>query len=302
MIKFKKSVAVIMSIILAVGGTSLYSANSIKAATNEYVYDASTDSKTVGKCGTDNFFELTGTVSSKTGAVQLAKNEGGALEFTTTGTANVVIGASSTSDTNKSDVALYDSNGNAVEDVTKNTTITVAGAKSTEITWKGLPAGSYKVVAPKSGANGSKRGTNIKKCTVTLQTADSESPVTTLGAAYREETPEWGNGVRFGAQFDLTKNITKSGTLVALKDTMDANGVKELTESQIDVVCRDVERTKYISKTETTLEYAVAIINIPEDKKSSVIVSRPYVIIDGTYYFGEQLEASYNSVEAKVKQ
>ncbi|MBO5459601.1 MAG: hypothetical protein J5981_05065 [Lachnospira sp.] len=55
------------------------------------------------------------------------------------------------------------------------------------------------------------------------------SPVSALGASYRNATDEYTNGIRFGSTIDKTKidynNVTESGTLIARKTTIDSNCV-----------------------------------------------------------------------------
>ena len=130
------------------------------------------------------------------------------------------------------------------------------------------------------------------------------SPVSALGASYRETTQEYQNGIRFGSTIDKTVvngTITESGTLVALKSTMDAKSVTELTMDSVDSVCRKVIRKNYIKDDENTLEYAVAIVGISEEQKNTVLVARPYVVVDGVTYYGYQVEGTWNSVQAQVK-
>lgn len=129
------------------------------------------------------------------------------------------------------------------------------------------------------------------------------SPVSALGASYRETTQEYQNGIRFGSTIDKTTvngTITESGTLVALKSTMETKNVAELTMDSIDSVCKKVVRTTYIKEDDSTLQYAAAIVGISEEQKDTVLVARPYVVVDGVTYYGSQMENSWNGVQAAV--
>ena len=100
----------------------------------------------------DGYFKVVGTVTQRYKSdkgvycVELAKGAKGALEFTVTGTAKVLITASSTDDSNTSAIALVDADGNAVENAEKLTTVTGTGA--TTLTYNNLSAGTYKIVTP----------------------------------------------------------------------------------------------------------------------------------------------------------
>ncbi len=140
----------------------------------------------------------------------------------------------------------------------------------------------------------------------------------TLGAAYREKTPGWSNGIRFGSVFDATTvkktengavaNIdvltdVETGTLVALESTMNEKGITELTldESQNAVAGLKVKRTtKLADSTSTSLQYSVAIVNIPEERQEINFVARPYVISDGQVYYGDQISASWDEIKAQA--
>lgn len=129
--------------------------------------------------------------------------------------------------------------------------------------------------------------------------APEESVVSTLGAAYREENGDYGNGVRFGAELDMTSadNIEESGTLVARQDAV---GVGTELKVGIDK-CKKVERTTVWKQTDNVLQYTLVVTNIPEDNKDTVLVARPYVKLkDGTYIYGKQISGSWNSVKAEV--
>lgn len=130
------------------------------------------------------------------------------------------------------------------------------------------------------------------------------SPVSALGASYRETTEEYQNGIRFGSTIDKTTvngTITESGTLVALKSTMETKNVTELTMDSVESVCKKVIRSTYIKDDDNTLQYAVAIVGISEEQKDTMLVARPYVVVDGVTYYGSQMENTWNEVQAAVK-
>lgn len=130
------------------------------------------------------------------------------------------------------------------------------------------------------------------------------SPVSALGASYRETTEEYQNGIRFGSTVDKTAfngTITESGTLVALKSTMEAKNVTELTIDSVESVCKKVVRSTYIKDDDSTLQYAAAIVGISEEQKNTVLVARPYVVVDGVTYYGSQMENTWNGVQAAVQ-
>lgn len=133
--------------------------------------------------------------------------------------------------------------------------------------------------------------------------AEAESPVSTLGVAYREEGDTYGNGVRFGSELDKTaanyNEIRESGTLVALQSVVGESAT--LTTDTAN--CSKVKRTTVLSEDESTLQYSLVVTNIPENAKSSVLVARPYVELnDGTILYGEQISGSWDSVQEKVSQ
>lgn len=129
----------------------------------------------------------------------------------------------------------------------------------------------------------------------------TESIVSTIGAAYREEGGSYGNGVRFGSELDKTSadysNIQESGTLIAIQEVVGQD--TELTMNTNK--CKAVTRTTVFSEDNSKLQYTVVVINIPEEKKDSVLVARPYVKMnDGTVVYGTQISGSWNSIQAAV--
>ena len=124
-------------------------------------------------------------------------------------------------------------------------------------------------------------------------------PVSTLGASVRQETAEWGNGIRFGGQLNLNKVVenSTSGTLIGLKSVVnDAT----MTLEDVQKTCINVERTTYITQDESSLDYAAALINIPDEHLDTQIVARPYVTIGDNTYYGEQISITYNTAQKIV--
>jgi len=131
---------------------------------------------------------------------------------------------------------------------------------------------------------------------ITIQPSEIKDPITTKGASVRQETAEWGNGIRFGGQLDLSqvaKDTCESGTLIGLEATV-GEGVK-MTITDVDKKCVKVVRKTYIEETATALDYAAALINIPDNQLDTKIVARPYVTIDGITYYGGQISTTYNT-------
>lgn len=132
---------------------------------------------------------------------------------------------------------------------------------------------------------------------------DTTSAVKTIGASVRQEAAEWGNGIRFGGELDLTKvdkETCTSGTLIGLAATVgDGN---EMTLDDVGTTCINVVRTTYIEETATTLQYAAALINIPDSNLDTSIVARPYVTVNGKTYYGDQIATTYNSATKIVNE
>ena len=155
-----------------------FAAKAVSAANNVYTFDASAETAITtaekkkaiasGKYGTEGYFTLSGTVTrgnSDTFSAELAKGaddkEEGALTFTVTGTADVVVTATSTGSSNTSDLALVDASGNKIDGIKA-----VTGTKPvTEIKYTNLAAGTYSIIAPKDGENN--RGVRVLSAVVT---------------------------------------------------------------------------------------------------------------------------------------
>lgn len=115
----------------------------------------------------DGYFTLSGKATKRTAgdgsvkSVELAKNATGAICFTVTGSARVVIEVSSTGGSNTSAVAIVDAQGNAAtnkEGLSEVTTTT-----KTTLTYD-LAAGTYRLLSPESDYG---RGVRVYSITVT---------------------------------------------------------------------------------------------------------------------------------------
>ena len=175
----RRIMALVMAALMVVGLIPTgFAAKAVSAANNVYTFDASAETAittaekkadiAAGKYGTEGYFTLSGKVTrgnSSTFSAELAKGaddkEEGALTFTVTGTADVVVTATSTGSTNTSDLALVDASGNKIDGIKA-----VTGTKpETEIKYTNLAAGTYSIIAPKDGENN--RGVRVLSAVVT---------------------------------------------------------------------------------------------------------------------------------------
>ena len=175
----RRIMALVMAALMVVGLIPTgFAAKAVSAANNVYTFDASAETAittaekkadiAAGKYGTEGYFTLSGKVTrgnSSTFSAELAKGaddkEEGALTFTVTGTADVVVTATSTGSTNTSDLALVDASGNKIDGIKA-----VTGTKpETEIKYTNLVAGTYSIIAPKDGENN--RGVRVLSAVVT---------------------------------------------------------------------------------------------------------------------------------------
>lgn len=132
---------------------------------------------------------------------------------------------------------------------------------------------------------------------------DTNPAVKTIGASVRQEAAEWGNGIRFGGQLDLTKvdkATCTSGTLIGLAATVGDDN--KMTLENVGTTCINVVRTTFIEETDATLDYAAALINIPETNLDTSIVARPYVTVNGITYYGDQIATTYNNATKIVNE
>ena len=205
----RRLLAVIIALLMMVQllPTSLLVA-AVESDTVTYTFDATKD-VTLGNAdkeaiaeGTtyaDGYFKVVGTVTQRTDSdvtkvksVELAKNAGGAIEFTVTGTAIVTIGASSTGGSNTSIIALVDSEGNEIgrDEVT--------GTSFTDVTYADLTAGTYQIVCPDTGRN-----TRVETITVVETVSSTEG-----GGAEGDDEGENTETTTNTYTFDATKDVT----------------------------------------------------------------------------------------------
>ena len=164
-------------------------------ASGTYVFDPDTqvalgadkDAIAAGTTYTDGFFTVAGTVTQrvKSGAVycvELAKKNGGSINFTLTGTADVTVVFSSTGGDNTSAVGLLDGSGNQLTNEEGITTVT--GTGDTVLTYKGLSAGTYKASCPETARNA-----RLHKITVVYGGSATPPATTTAPVATTTEAP-----------------------------------------------------------------------------------------------------------------
>ena len=129
-----------------------------------------------GTYGDDNYFTLSGSATrgnSDTCSFELAKDAGGKISFTVTGTADVTVNATSTGKTNDSSLSLINSEGSIKPDSADDAAVSVIGTDPvTTVKYSGLTAGEYSVV---STAGFTARGVRILGITVE-QTASGTRP------------------------------------------------------------------------------------------------------------------------------
>lgn len=119
--------------------------------------------------GTDGYFTIKGNVTKRTGSdgsvryIEVAKAGAGALQFTVTGTADVVLVMASTGGSNTSAAGLADASGKIVDNAENVTTVT--GTSGTTMTYTGLGAGKYDIISPENAEFG--RGARVLSVDVT---------------------------------------------------------------------------------------------------------------------------------------
>lgn len=132
--------------------------------------------------GTDGYFTIKGNVTKRTNSdgsvkcIEVAKASGGALQFTVTGTADVVLVMASTGGSNTSAVGLADATGKIVSNTENITTVT--STSGTTMTYTGLGAGKYDIITPENAEYG--RGARVLSVDVT-ETGSSAGTAETTG-------------------------------------------------------------------------------------------------------------------------
>ena len=153
---------------------------------NEYALDATALTASGDKAkvedgtllGSNNYFKSVGKVTLRTNkdgsvkAIELDKALTGAIEFTVTGTATVVVKMSSTGGSNSSMVGLINTADNSVI-ANKEDISSVTGTSATALTYEGLTAGTYRVVSPENADMN--RGARVFSISVT-ETTGGERP------------------------------------------------------------------------------------------------------------------------------
>ena len=170
-------------------GVRVFSAKveeTIPVQINEYALDATALTASGDKAkvedgtllGSNNYFKSVGKVTLRTNkdgsvkAIELDKALTGAIEFTVTGTATVVVKMSSTGGSNSSMVGLINAADNSVI-ANKEDISSVTGTSATALTYEGLTAGTYRVVSPENADMN--RGARVFSISVT-ETTGGERP------------------------------------------------------------------------------------------------------------------------------
>lgn len=170
-------------------GVRVFSAKveeTIPVQINEYALDATALTASGDKAkvedgtllGSNNYFKSVGKVTLRTNkdgsvkAIELDKALTGAIEFTVTGTATVVVKMSSTGGSNSSMVGLINAADNSVI-ANKEDISSVTGTSAIALTYEGLTAGTYRVVSPENADMN--RGARVFSISVT-ETTGGERP------------------------------------------------------------------------------------------------------------------------------
>ena len=170
-------------------GVRVFSAKveeTIPVQINEYALDATALPASGDKAkvedgtllGSNNYFKSVGKVTLRTNkdgsvkAIELDKALTGAIEFTVTGTATVVVKMSSTGGSNSSMVGLINTADNSVI-ANKEDISSVTGTSATALTYEGLTAGTYRVASPENADMN--RGARVFSISVT-ETTGGERP------------------------------------------------------------------------------------------------------------------------------
>ena len=135
-------------------------------------------------------------------------------------------------------------------------------------------------------------------------------PLTNLGASIRPETDEHSAGLRFGASFNKADfgiegtyayegaDIT-FGMLIIPEFVLENAGYESIEDYYKNFEGQktlDVPAKKIYAQNETSVSYTAVLIDIPETNYTSVICALPYAIVDGEYYFGDEMRASFYGI------
>ena len=224
-----------------------------EVTTVQYVFDATkltagADKEVIAEGTTfaDGYFKSVGTVTKRTNsdgtvkAIEVDKALKGAIQFTVTATADVVLSMSSTGGSNTSAVALIDNAGNVVAN--KEGLTTVTGTSETKMTYTGLAAGTYKVVSPenKDYNRGARVFSVVVDEVVTVVTEEYKLDATTLTASADKEAIADGTTFTdgyFKSVGKVTKRTNSDGTVKAIEIDKALTGAIQFTVTgQADVV------------------------------------------------------------------
>lgn len=157
---------------------------SLFAADGSYVFDATAltaaaDKEALTQAEVDSYFTISGSITKRTSSsggvssVELAKNAGSSISFTTDTDADVEFVVSSTGSSNTSAYALLDSTGTPVAAASGEVTGSANGKTTVTAT---LTAGTYTLVSPESSYN---RGARVYSIVVTPAGSTVETESTT---------------------------------------------------------------------------------------------------------------------------
>ena len=147
--------------------------------------------------------------------------------------------------------------------------------------------------------------------TVESDDVDLSTALSNKGANIRLESDEMKAGLRFAstiskAELGIVGDYTYSadadvafGMFMLPKSLLKDSGyatIKELYESGKQNQILDAVAKRIWQQDEATLTYTAVLTDIPEDNWVSTICAVPYVLKNGKYYFGAQMEKSYYDV------
>jgi len=149
---------------------------------------------------TDGFFTVSGgqwRPGQGGGVFETARNGVGAVAFTTDGTSNITIVASSTGGANTSAIALWNANDEPIIEIDGTTTVFGTNPQTT-LTFENVPAGTYRIVSNDiQEGNGHNRGVRIFNVSVAqtestpIDPADSPTNLTATGGEDAQVTLSW---------------------------------------------------------------------------------------------------------------
>ncbi len=203
-----------------------------------------------------DYFKVIGKVTQRTNsdgtmkALELDKATKGAIQFTVTGTADVVVNVSSTGGSNTSAVAIIDADGNVVAN---NEGISlVSGTSATTMTYTGLTAGTYQLVSPENADYS--RGCRLLSITVTELTAGAVKP----------PRAAWGS-VAAPVITEAKLNEKQDGIDVSVSMVIGYDGADKIEVSMLDST-GEVLETKTVAK-----EGEVSVVSFVPDASGDYV-------------------------------